>query len=80
MKCIICKNGETHPGEITLTLERDYTTLVLKNVPAEVCGNCGESYIDEKVTKQLLDTADEAVREGVEIDVRRFSTTSVEVD
>lgn len=42
MKCVICKNGETKPGEATITLERNKMNLVFKAVPANVCVNCGE--------------------------------------
>lgn len=50
MRCVICRQGETRPGTATLVLERDGLTLVLKNVPAEVCENCGEEYVDEAAT------------------------------
>ncbi len=72
MKCVICKQGETKPGASTLTLTRDGTTLVVKNVPAEVCSNCGEAYIDEDITARLLRTAEDAARAGVEVDVREY--------
>ena len=36
MKCVICKVSETRPGRATVTLERDGTTLVIKNVPDNV--------------------------------------------
>jgi YgiT-type zinc finger domain-containing protein len=42
MKCPICRNGETHPGTATLTLERGPLTMVVRHVPAQVCDNCGE--------------------------------------
>ena len=47
MKCTVCKHGETQPGTATVTLSRDQLTLVVKSVPAQVCENCGEGYIDE---------------------------------
>jgi YgiT-type zinc finger domain-containing protein len=72
MKCIICKNGETKPGNATVTLEREGTTLVIKGVPADVCANCGEEYVDERITARLLKTAEEAVRSGVEVEVREY--------
>ena len=72
MKCIICKNGETRPGNATVTLEREGTTLVIKGVPADVCANCGEEYLDETITARLLKTAAEAARSGVEVDVREY--------
>jgi YgiT-type zinc finger domain-containing protein len=73
MKCIICKQGETQPGLTTVTLERNGLTLVVKNVPARVCANCGEEYVDEGVTAQLLSTAEDAARAGVLVDIRAYA-------
>ena len=72
MKCLICKQAETQPGVTTLTLERDGLTFVVKNVPAQVCPNCGEAYIDEAVTAQLLSTAEQMSRSGALVDVREY--------
>jgi YgiT-type zinc finger domain-containing protein len=76
MKCAICKHGETHPGKTTVTLERGSTTLVIKGVPARICDNCGEAYVDEQITLQLLATADEVLLAGVQVDVREFGATT----
>jgi hypothetical protein len=46
--------------------------LVFKAVPAEVCDNCGEAYIAEDVSRQILATAEHAARSGVQVDVREF--------
>ena len=73
MKCVICKHGEVTPGTATVTLERDKTTLVIKGVPARVCTNCGEEYVDEDTTRQLLETAEAAARMGVQIEVREYA-------
>jgi YgiT-type zinc finger domain-containing protein len=73
MKCVICKHGETRPGKTTVTLERGGSTLVIKGVPARICDNCGEAYVDEEITRQLLATTEEALRVGVQVDVREFS-------
>lgn len=72
MKCLICKQAETQPGVTTLTLERDGLTFVVKNVPAQVCPNCGEAYIDETVTEQLFSTAEQMSRSGALVDVREY--------
>jgi YgiT-type zinc finger domain-containing protein len=72
MKCVICKQGETKEGTATVTLEIGKTTLVVKQVPAKVCQNCGEEYVDEKVTSQLLKQAKDAASGGVHVDVREF--------
>ena len=73
MKCVICKKGETRPGTSTVTLERDKATLVVRLVPASVCENCGEAYMDEKTTSRLLKTAEEAARAGVRVDLRDYA-------
>ena len=72
MKCVICKKGETVEGKATVTLERGRTTLVIRSVPAQVCRNCGEEYVEEGTMARLLETVDEAARAGVLVDVRDY--------
>ena len=72
MQCPICKQGQTAAGTATVTLRRDGLTLVVKAVPAQVCDNCGEEYVDEKAAAQLLGDADASARAGHEINVRHF--------
>ncbi|MCC6615614.1 MAG: type II toxin-antitoxin system MqsA family antitoxin [Anaerolineae bacterium] len=72
MNCVICKHGSTQSGHVTVTLERGSTTLVFKHVPAQVCDNCGEAYVDEETTEQLLAAAEAAVDAGVQVEVREF--------
>ncbi len=74
MKCPICKKGETAAGTATVTLERGGLTLVVKDVPAQICDNCGEAYVDEKAAAQLLAEAEASARAGTEINVRHFQT------
>lgn len=73
MKCVICKVGSTEEGRTTLTLERDNMILVFKGVPAQVCQNCGEAYVDDATTRLVLQKAEEAARSGVQVDVRQFA-------
>jgi YgiT-type zinc finger domain-containing protein len=72
-RCVICKNGNSHPGKATVTLEREGTTLIVRGVPAEVCENCGEEYVDESAATSLLKTAEEAARAGAHVDIREFA-------
>jgi len=72
MKCMICKHGETKQGTTTVTLEKGSSTIVFKEVPAQICDNCGEKYIDEATTKELLNTARNIVKNGVEVDIRKY--------
>lgn len=72
MTCVICKHGNTQSGKATVTLERADTTLVFKGVPADICANCGEQYVDEATTAKLLKTAEETAKAGVQVDIREY--------
>ena len=74
MKCVICKKGETKFGNATVTLAKDGATLVFRGVPAQVCANCGEEFIDGDITARLLSSAVEAAKLGVEVEVRQYSS------
>ena len=77
MKCVVCKNGETRPGKTTVTFERDGLPLVMKEVPAEICTNCGEDYVDESVAREIIAMAEKMSQSGAQVDVRRYVPGSV---
>lgn len=52
--------------------EPDGITLVLKKVPARVCQNCGEEYVDDSVVSELFSAAATTARSGAEFDVRHY--------
>ena len=72
MKCVICKQGELTPEQVTVTLQRDETTVIFKKVPVDVCDNCGEYYLSEEISQTLLDKAETAVKNGAEVEILRF--------
>ena len=73
VKCVICKHGETAPGFATLTLTHDAMTLVVRDVPASVCDNCGEEYVESEITARLLEAAERAAKSGVQVEVRSYT-------
>ncbi len=73
MTCALCRFGTTSPGLVTVTLQRRDTTVILKGVPADVCENCGEYYLSEGVATQVLAQAEDAVRNGAEVQIARFA-------
>ncbi|NCR12567.1 MAG: type II toxin-antitoxin system MqsA family antitoxin [Microcystis aeruginosa SX13-11] len=54
MECVICKYGTTRSSFVTVTLERDNYIMILKQVPADICQNCGDYYLSESVTAEVL--------------------------
>lgn len=73
MKCVICKQGETQPGMTTVTLTRGEVTLVIKNVPADICENCGEYYLSDEISRKIMALAEEAVKHNQEVEVIQFA-------
>jgi len=73
MKCVVCKQAETRPGVTTVTLQRGESTFVVREVPAEVCPNCGEDYVDSRVTADLLRSAENLASAGTQVDIRRYA-------
>lgn len=72
MECIICKNGQTVNQTATATLEQNGKTFVFKDVPARVCENCGEQYLEEETSKRLLGLAQEAAKSGIEFTIAKY--------
>jgi YgiT-type zinc finger domain-containing protein len=69
MKCVICKNGQTESGFTSVTLEREGMLFVVKQVPAQVCSNCGEAYLNEKTTSAILGMAQKAFIGGIQLEI-----------
>jgi len=73
MRCSLCHNGETRPGRVTVVLQRGEATVICKNVPGDVCENCGEYYLAEAVTQELFKRAESALENGAEVEILRFA-------
>ena len=69
MICVICKNGETEPGTTTSTLERNGLVLLIRDIPAKVCNNCGESYIDSQTFERVHNMSPENGERDYDVEV-----------
>jgi YgiT-type zinc finger domain-containing protein len=70
--CQICKTGKLHPGHTQVTLNRGESVIIIKNVPANICDNCAEYYLDEKTALRVSAMGQEAVKNGAELEIRKF--------
>jgi YgiT-type zinc finger domain-containing protein len=73
MTCVLCKNGTTRRGTVTVTLERGKTVVVVRDVPADVCENCGEYYLDSPVAQEVYQRAEAAVARNAEVEILRYA-------
>ncbi len=47
--------------------------MIVKGIPAQVCRNCREEYVDEHAAKEVLRMAEEAARSGVQLEIRTYA-------
>jgi YgiT-type zinc finger domain-containing protein len=73
MRCVVCNQADTEPGMTSVLLEREQLQLLINNVPAQICPNCGESYADETVAATLLRAAEKIVLTGTKVEVREYA-------
>ena len=52
MKCAFCK-GNTEERLITYVQEYKGRVVIIENVPAEVCTQCGEKFIGPEVAEKI---------------------------
>lgn len=52
MKCFLCK-GELEDKNTTFMVELENCIIIIKNVPSQVCKQCGEISYSNEVAKQL---------------------------
>ena len=72
MKCVICKNGDVETKTATFTVDKDGHALILRNVPARVCRQCGEPYFNAEVTSRILQQAEKARMSGIDVAILHY--------
>ena len=73
MKCVICKTGTTKQGLVTVTVDVKGTIVVIRDVPAKVCSNCGNYYLSSEMTKIITKKVQDAVSKGAEVEIIRIN-------
>ena len=72
MKCVICKTGTMHEGKVTVTLEKNGSIILIKEVPAQICDVCEHYYLDETITGEVLKRGNEGLLKGAELEVLKL--------
>jgi YgiT-type zinc finger domain-containing protein len=74
MICLICRQSEIVHGLTFVKFQRGKMRLIVNNVPARICPSCGEAYVEEGVTVQLLRTAEKTSEAGILDTVCEYQT------
>ena len=52
-KCFVCKHNGIKPGTTNKMFEKEGRFVIIKDIPALICENCGEIYFETAVMKKL---------------------------
>jgi len=72
MNCVMCK-GNLASGQINYPVNKDSQFLLIKEVPALICDQCGEYYLDDQIFLKIEQIVASANKLNVEIEVLRFA-------
>ena len=73
MSCTICKCSELIKGFTNVVLNRSNSIIIIKDVPAEICENCGEYYLSSDMTKKIFKIAHDAIKKGAEVEIIKYA-------
>lgn len=67
-KCQLC-GGDFSSGKTTVTVDLGDGVVVLREVPAEICRQCGEEWIDDRIAKEIEILVKRARRDKAQFEV-----------
>lgn len=70
--CYAC-GGTMEKGETTFTVDFGTGVVVVRNVPATVCSQCGMEWIDDDITARIEAIVDDAKEKHSMIEVMSLS-------
>jgi len=66
--CPLC-GGDKKSGKTTYSVDLGSSVVVVRNVPAKICSQCGEVWIDAETAKKLESLSQEAKNKGTQVEV-----------
>jgi YgiT-type zinc finger domain-containing protein len=72
MVCTFCK-GSTKLQTINFPIDLESTFILVKEVPAIVCQQCGEYFLEDNIAERIEDIAETAKSSNIEIEVLKFA-------
>lgn len=67
-KCPLCGGGKTS-GKTIYSVDLGFGVVVVRNVPATICDQCGEEWISTEAATKLETLVEEARRKKLQIEV-----------
>lgn len=67
-RCPLC-GGQKQPGRTTFSADLGSGVVVVRNVKATICSQCGEEWIDNKTAQELENVVTNARRKRSQVEV-----------
>jgi len=64
--------GQKRPGTTTFTVDLGFGVVVVRNVPALVCSQCGADWITDDIADRLESIVDDARKRHRQVEVTAF--------
>ncbi len=70
--CPFC-GGAVRAGTTTFTADLGFGVVVVRDVPAQVCDMCSESWVEDETARKLERIVEDARRERSQVEVLAYS-------
>lgn len=67
------KFGITDDRSIVYTRLEKNSSLVIGEVPVDMCDNCGDTYVPDKIAQQIISVVESVQCQEIIVDVRNFN-------
>ncbi len=71
MDCVICRTGKCLPGKTHFSTFVKDAFVVVKNVDAMICDNCGEAYYDTPAADYIQKQVELAYNNTADVEVMK---------
>ncbi len=72
MNCVLCKANLTE-GRVNHIIDQGEGIIIVKNVPANTCQQCGEYYLDTKAALEIETMVDEIKKNKAEVFIVNYN-------
>ncbi|MCC6543042.1 MAG: type II toxin-antitoxin system MqsA family antitoxin [Nitrospirae bacterium] len=73
-KCPLCGSTKK-PGKTTFTVDLGFGVVVVRDVPATVCAQCGADWIEDSIVAKLEEIVNEARQRHLMVEITTLSPT-----
>lgn len=71
MECFKCK-GNLEPKKVNYIVDLGNTIIIVKEVPAKVCLQCGEQYYDDETAENIEKIVNQLKKLSIEVTVVKY--------